>query len=246
MSATHRSAARPKPDVARRLLALAGLTAMLAGCYTDQTLMTGISSDYRQRHPIAIREGTHTAELFIGSKRGALTATQRADVLAFAHEWQREATGGVLIDLPSGTSNAAAAAGALEEVRSVLAYGGVPPQDVDVRPYRLADPRTMATLRLSYPRMLASAGPCGMWPHDLGPTIDREYNENHEYWNLGCASQRNFAAMVENPADLVQPSSEVPAYTGRRTTVLDHYHRGESTATVYPDPNKGKISEIGK
>jgi pilus assembly protein CpaD len=38
----------------------------------------------------------------------------------------------------------------------------------------------------------------------------------------------------------------VPAYTGRRTTVLDKYHRGESTATTYPDADKGKISDVGK
>jgi pilus assembly protein CpaD len=85
-----------------------------------------------------------------------------------------------------------------------------------------------------------------LWPKDLGPTWDREHYENREYWNLGCASQRNLAAMVENPADLVQPRGEGPSYTGRRTTVLDKYHRGESSATTYPDADKGKISSLGK
>jgi pilus assembly protein CpaD len=66
------------------------------------------------------------------------------------------------------------------------------------------------------------------------------------YWNLGCASQRNLAALVDNKADLVQPRGEIPPYTGRRTTVLDKYHRGESTATVYPDNEKAKLSELGK
>ena len=52
--------------------------------------------------------------------------------------------------------------------------------------------------------------------------------------------------MVDNPSDLVQPRAEIPAYTGRRTTVLDKYHRGEDTSTVYPDAQKGKISELGQ
>jgi pilus assembly protein CpaD len=52
--------------------------------------------------------------------------------------------------------------------------------------------------------------------------------------------------MVENPADLVQPRGETPTYTGRRTTVLDKYHRGDSTATTYPDADKGKISDVGR
>ena len=93
---------------------------------------------------------------------------------------------------------------------------------------------------------MAEAGPCGLWPHDIGPSLERAYNENTEYWNLGCATRRNLAAMVENKADLVQPRGEIPAYTGRRTTVLDKYHRGEATQAVNPDKDQGKISDLGK
>jgi pilus assembly protein CpaD len=52
--------------------------------------------------------------------------------------------------------------------------------------------------------------------------------------------------MVENPADLVQPRGETPTYSGRRTITLDRYRNGQSTATVYPDADKGKISDVGK
>ena len=52
--------------------------------------------------------------------------------------------------------------------------------------------------------------------------------------------------MVDNPADLVQPRGEIPSYTGRRTTVLDKHRRGEASGTVYPDADKGKISEVGQ
>ena len=43
--------------------------------------------------------------------------------------------------------------------------------------------------------------------HDYG------YNENKPYYNFGCATQRNLAAMIDNPADLEQPRPETPAYT---------------------------------
>jgi pilus assembly protein CpaD len=246
MSSTRRSAAMPNRTGAARLLAIVGCAAMLASCTTDQAAVPEAPRDSRQRHPIAIREGVHTVEIFIGTKRGELTLDQRADVLAFAHTWRRDAAGGIIIDLPSGTSNGAAAANALQEVRSILTNMGVPPQDIDVRPYRPNDPRTLATMRLNYPRLVASAGPCGMWPHDLGPTAEREHNENIEYWNFGCASQHNLAAQVENPADLVQPRGETPAYTPRRTTVVEKYRSGIGTATLYPNPNDGKISGLGK
>ncbi len=61
-------------------------------------------------------------------------ATQRAEVLAFAQAWRREGTGGVLIDVPTGTPNERSAAAALQEVRSILAGAGVPPEAVATRP----------------------------------------------------------------------------------------------------------------
>jgi pilus assembly protein CpaD len=239
---------RPRRPDARRLVLLAAVAVTLAGCQTHQEI-TGVSAiptDHRQRHPIAIQEGDRTVELLIGHARGGLTPAQRADVAAFAHAWRRESTGGIIVDVPAGTPNARAAHDSLHEVRSILAHAGVPASAVQVRRYQPADPRILANLKLNYPRMVASAGPCGLWPDDIGGSANRNYNENNPYYNFGCAQQRNIAAMVENPADLVQPRGEAPAYAGRRSVVLDKYRKGESTATVNPEADKGKISDLGK
>ncbi len=248
MSSSHDPVAKRRRAAASviALLALVAGPSMLAGCNTTNEVAGAIPTDYRQRHPIVLRESPRTVELLIGSKRGTLTAAQRADVLAFAHEWNREATGGILIDLPAGTANEYAAASAVKEVRSILSAAGVPPQGVAVRPYHPADPGKLATLKLSYPAVVGSAGPCGLWPYDLGPTVDREHNENVEYWNFGCAYQRNFAAMIDNPADLVQPRGTTPAYTQRRTTAMEKYRAGQDPSTVYSSADKGKVSDVGK
>jgi len=230
-----------------RTLVLATAAAVLAGCYAAREAQLDlIPNDYRQRHPIVLKEAPRSVVLLIGNRRGNLTGTQRADVLAFAHAWRGEATGGVLIDVPTGTPNERSAAAALQEVRSILAGAGVPPEAVAVRPHTSSDPRKLATMRLHYPQVMADVGPCGLWPYDLGPALDREHFENRQYYNLGCANQRNLAAMVDNPSDLVQPRGEIPAYTARRNTVFEKYRRGESTATVYPDAGKGKISDVGQ
>jgi pilus assembly protein CpaD len=92
----------------------------------------------------------------------------------------------------------------------------------------------------------ADAGPCGLWPQDIGSSNFREHVENRQYWNFGCATQRNVAAMVENPADLAQPRGETPVYRARRTVVLDKYRKGEGTVSTNPDAGKGKISDIGQ
>ncbi len=219
---------------------------LVCACQTDQvtTAAPNVPYDYRLRHPITITEAERTLQIFIGANRGELTGQQRAELLAFAQSWKREATGGVLIDLPTGTVNERAATAALREIQSILAATGVPPKTMMVRNYP-ANARTLATIRITYPKITAQAGPCGMWPEDIGPS-NREHFENQPHWDFGCASQRNLAAMVENPSDLVQPQPETPPYTMRRTKVMEKYRDGESTATQYPNANAAKISDFGQ
>jgi len=106
--------------------------------------------------------------------------------------------------------------------------------------------KALATIKLNYSKMVAEAGPCGLWPHDLGPSADPFYASNKNYWNHGCATQRNLASMVENPADLVQPRGEAPPSAGRRQVVYDKYRKGEAYSGAYPDTDKAKISDVGK
>ena len=228
--------------------ALAAASAvLLSGCYTTKDTTGSIPNDYRLRHPITLKETDHTVELFVGSNRGGLSASQRAEVLAFASTWRKEATGGIIIDQPIGMSNQLAADEAVREARSILVSAGLPPNAVVVRPYKPRNKVAIATVRFNYPRIAAEAGPCGLWPADLGPTYEPQHYENKPYWNLGCASQRNLAAMVDNPADLVQPRGEdSAAYKVRRNTVLSNYRRGEATNMKYDNPNQGMITDIGR
>jgi pilus assembly protein CpaD len=230
---------------AARLALLLLAVASLSGCYTPNDQVT-IPNDYRKRHPIALREGDRTVEVFVGSFRGGLTPAQRAEVLSFARNWHRESTGGVVIDVPQGMPNSLASSEAAREIRSILSAAGVPPNVVAIRSYQPENPARLSVLRMSYSKIVAESGPCGLWPHDLGPSTDPAYNENRPHWNLGCANQRNLAAMVANPADLVQPRGEQPAWQSRRTTTFERYRMGQSSETVYPNPDRGKLSDVGK
>ena len=237
-----------KLPIVARALAFASLAAMLAGCKTSsqEEVTASIPSDYRLRHPIAVREGKQSLTVFIGDRRGGLTPLQRAEVTGMAPAWRREATGGLVIEVPVGGANERAAAGAAREIRAILTASGVPGHSIEMRPVPTRDPVRLGTIRMSYPKMVAETGPCGLWPEDLGPTMNVAYISNRPHWNHGCATQRNLAAQVAEPADLVQPRADTPALTSRRATVLDKYRKGESTATQYPDANKGKISDLGQ
>ena len=230
--------------------ALLGLSVMLGACTetTGEVVTTArVPEDYRLRHPIAVEEAERSVVVFVGHARGGLSATQRADVAGLARIWVNEGTGAIIADVPVNTPNARAAQSALGEIRALLAAGGVPANGIRVHSYTPDDPRMLATIRLSYPRMSAVAGPCGVWPEDLGPSVrNRGHFENAPYYNFGCAYQRNMAAMVENPSDLVQPRPETPAYTMRRTEAFEKYRKGTTTATDYPEAEKAKLSDTGK
>jgi pilus assembly protein CpaD len=229
---------------------LVGLAVALGACtHTDgvPTTTAAIPEDYRMRHPIAVQEANQSVVVFVGRGRGGLSGSQRADVVGLAQGWAQEATGAITADVPVNTPNARAAADSFREIRSLLAAAGVPPHGLVVHNYRPDDPRHLATIRLSYPKLRAVAGPCGLWPEDLGPSIkNKSYFDNKQYYNFGCANQRNMAAMIDNPADLVQPRPETPPYTLRRSEAFEKYRKGETTATAYPEAEKAKLSDTGK
>src|SRR5712691_2275500 len=158
--------------------ALVGLAVALGACtHTEEAVtVAGYPNDYRQRHPIVIQEADRSVVIFVGHARGGLSASQRADVIGLAQTWLREGTGAINADVPVDTPNAPAAADSFREIQSLLAAAGVPPRGITVRRYHPHDPRTFATIGLSYPRIAAVAGPCGLWPDDLGPST-----ANHGY-----------------------------------------------------------------
>src|SRR5262249_47365432 len=174
-----------------QLLAVSSVAATLAGCY--QTPVTAeYPVDYRQRHPIVVREGVQNVEVIVGRNRGGLTPSQRADMVSFAQAWRRESGSGIIINVPRGGRTDRAAAAAMSEIRSILAAVGVPSNAVYVRHYSPSQ-TSLASIKLNYSRLTAEAGPCGQWPADVGPVLNSGYIENRPFWNLGCASQRNLA-----------------------------------------------------
>ncbi len=233
----------------RNAAVLVGLAMTLGACmHTDNAAAPlSYSDDYRQRHPIAIQEADRAVVIFVGHARGGLSASQRADVIGLAQLWLQEGTGAIIADMPVNTSNARAAGDAIHEIQALLTAAGIPARGLVVRNYHPDDPRQLATIRLNYPKISAVAGPCGLWPEDLGPAIsNKNYLENKQYYNFGCAYQHNMAAMIDNPADLVQPRAETPAYTIRRSEAFEKYRKGTATATTYPDAEKAKLSDTGK
>jgi pilus assembly protein CpaD len=229
--------------------ALVGVAVALGACVHDNNrqMVDAVPGDYRLRHPIAVEEANQSIVVFVGRGRGGLTAEQRADVVGVAQSWMHAGTGVINVDVPVDTPNARAAADSAREIQATLGVAGVPSRAVALRPYHPESSKHLAAIRVSYPRMKAEAGPCGLWPEDLGPSIKNpNYYDNKDYYNFGCAYQRNMAAMVANPSDLVQPRPETPAYTERRREGFEKYRQGQTTTTTYPETDRAKLSDAGK
>jgi len=230
---------------ALRLLVTGSLVVTLAGCYQTEVAQVEYPVDYRQRHPITLREGVQNVEILVGRNRGGLTPSQRADTVAFAQDWRRESGSGIIIEAPHGGPTDHAAADSIREIRSIFAAVGVPSNAIYLRHYRPTR-SSLASIKLNYSKLVADAGPCGQWPADLGPSFKSGDFENRPYWNFGCANQRNLASMIDNPADLIQPRGETPPYAPRRSIALDRYRKGENPSGNYAGYDAGKISDIGK
>jgi type IV pilus biogenesis protein CpaD/CtpE len=82
---------------------------------------------------------------------------------------------------------------------------------------------------------------CGQWPEDLGAaSVSNTLNE--QYWNYGCSTQHNLAAMVANPNDLLaqRQGSGSPDAT-RRAIVLDKYRKAQDPTTNWKSEDKNKV-----
>lgn len=208
------------------LMTVASVT--LVGCRPDEdpTRVAGWSMiDPAQRHAIHVsREPEHLAVSVPRGSRG-LSPAQRADVVEFAARARAADAGNtkLVIAAPAGSDNEIESSHAVDQIRALLSEGGIADSSIGLEAYR-ANREKLAPVRLAYFRYVAEAPECGYWPTNLA----RE-RENIPYPNFGCATQRNFANQVANPADLVEPRSETERSSERRDTTWGKYREGKPT-----------------
>ncbi len=52
--------------------------------------------------------------------------------------------------------------------------------------------------------------------------------------------------MIANPSELVEPRTDTPPYTARRSEAFEKYRKGTTTSTTYPEADRAKLSDTGK
>lgn len=232
----------------RTSLALAALTALAAGlgaCRADRPATTGAINglDYRARHPIVLADDARSLDIF-ATGTGHLDPRQAADIDAFLLEYRRYGRGPLILDLPSGVSPALGAAleRSLASIRRAGAEAGLVPQQIVVTGYAVANPALAAPLRLSFQRMQARvASQCGEWPRDLGVSEPAYSGRNEVSWNLGCASQTNFAAQIADPIDLVRGRTEGRIDSVKRVRDINTVRDGKDPSIEWRQDGKTSV-----
>lgn len=221
-----------------RLVTICALAALAAGCKhgEDPTRVAGWSLvDASQRHPILVSQQPTTLALAVHRGSSGLTPRQRADVVDFAARYRSSAANTrLIISAPSGGDNEVAGVNALNEVRALLGENGYEASSLVAESYP-ADGNPHAPVRVSYVRYVAEAPECGAWPTNLARDPS-----NVPYANFGCATQRNFAMHVANPADLLGPRGVASRSAERRDEVFDRYVKGDITSAKKSEDERVK------
>ncbi len=200
----------------------------LSGCSYDEIVRKEPNFDLvepAQRHPIMVSQQPTSLALNIPRGSSGLSPRERADVLDFAQRFRSSDAGDsrLVIQAPSGSGNEISAMHAVQQVRALLADNGFSDSLISVEAYQ-AEKRSEAPVRVSYLRYVAEGPDCGHWTSNLAYTPN-----NLPMPNLGCANQKNLAAMISNPADLVGPRTMTPHSGERRDVVWDKYQKGDQT-----------------
>jgi pilus assembly protein CpaD len=209
-----------------KVFAAAMLSVATAGCQHDQagSQVAGWSLiEPAQRHPILVSQQPANLNLRIAASSDGLTPAQRARVLEFVSHSRAVDAGNsrLVISAPGGSPNESAAMQAADEVRQLMLNSGYSETAIAVEAYHAGGGD--APLRISYLRYVADAPDCG---HDWSENLANTY-QNTPYPNFGCASQRNLAVMVANPADLLGPRTMTARDANRRDDMYGKYVKGE-------------------
>ncbi|MGI9426790.1 MAG: CpaD family pilus assembly protein [Hyphomicrobiaceae bacterium] len=194
--------------------------------------------DHDEMHPIAVSKQPATLSIAVHRGSYELAPAQRARLGRFLSRYRSRDMGNskLLVSVPSGSANEVEAMEAVSELRLLISEYGFDATTVKVRPYQ-ARRSSQPPIRVSYLRFVAEGPDCGHFPTNLAYQPD-----NLHYQNFGCADQKNLAAMVANPADLLGPRTMTPRSEERRRTIWKKYAKGQSTAAKRTSAEKAEAS----
>jgi pilus assembly protein CpaD len=220
-----------------------GFVGIAASACTSPPLTNGQRQlvDIEAAYPITVEPQVATLVVRVDDGLQDIGRGEDARVRAFVDHWKARGQGMLNAASPSGTPNQAAAAAGLSRIKKILAAQGIEKQSVQYTSYKPAQGDVDAPITLSFVTYAATAAECGGdWSQNLAFTP-----RNLPWPEFGCSTQHNFAAIVADPRDLIEPRTGDPVDAGRRSTVLEKYREGQPTRTIDDsDAASGRVSTV--
>ena len=242
---TRLAAASSLRGSASRIAVVVGLSFALGACMADpfhngEKIKSWTLADHTQRHPILVSKEPANLKLRVPSYAYGLSPQQRSQLISFLTQYGAQEAGNskIRISAPSGSPNEVAAMQAVREVRRIAEDFGYDGTSIHVEAYQ-SEGDHEPPVRLSYLRYVAEAPECGKdWSQNIAVT-----GNNLPYPDFGCADQRNLAAMVANPADLLGPRTMTPRPGEIRDGVWEKLKQGRSTISQRANDETVKVED---
>ncbi|HKY19118.1 MAG TPA: CpaD family pilus assembly protein [Rhizomicrobium sp.] len=173
--------------------------------------------DGARNHPITVEPKFRELKVQFAGTNG-MSADDAIKFDSFLADYRVRGNGSLGISVPKGASSRAAT----EFFAERAAATGISRDKILISSHDAANGDQRVDI--SYIAYTAHAQSCGDWSENEAFTLD-----NRTPKNFGCSVQRNIAAMVADPRDLLGPGPMGPVDTARRATVMDKYQKGEIT-----------------
>jgi len=225
-----------------KIAAHIGVSVLLASWVAGCTLPLTNSADHLpqmvDRYPVKVEPQIVSLVIPVHAGHG-VASRDVARVRAFADMWKQRGYGSLGIS----ADGSSAAERVTREVREILAAAGVDAATVRAGTGGESPTSASPSVVLSYMTDAAVAESCdNTWTENIA-----DAPRNLPWQNFGCSSQRNLAALIEDPRDLVHPRDEDPSDAMRRGVVLEKYRKGETTAAQTNQSQEGgAVSDVAK
>ena len=213
-----------------------------AGCksHEDYSILKGhVVVDPSERHPIRVSQKDRHTDFVVRRGDYGLDQADKARLRKIVRHYKTDGVGKIFVRAPAGAPNEVAVRRALGDFRKVMKAEKIPVKAVEFNTFvPNGDPE--APITVSYKRYVAKGPECGIWTENLAHP-----RKNLPYPNFGCAQQRNLAAMVARPKDLVIPRDMDQRAGERRDVLWQAFVAGASTESEESSNQNASISDAG-
>lgn len=197
------------------------LVMLLAGC-AEKPLPP---SDPRLAWPITVTLTDQTLPLDTVAPDGRLTDREATRLAAFFDRFVADRRG--RLHLGRGSLSPVAAERLAADIAFIARQRGLAELPITLTDTPDGPPHLRATLAVA-----------------TGPDCRAAAATSPAAWPFGCAHQRNLAAMVQEPLDLIAPESLSAPDTARLMLVLEAFRKGDSTSSKRGESERLSVSKV--